>query len=420
VCGFEAVQEALRNPDLDGRPDSAPKRARTFYERLGVLFVDGDFWQEQRRFTLRHLRDLGFGRTSSENIIEDEIHQLFDEMRTTAASNPDGIVDFKGVFTPSVVNVLWAVLGGQRFHRNDEKFKNLLDINEMVFRSTKPGLAFLPIPEFLFRKFPILFKMVGTRGDLLVTVQDFIRETINEHDDDRIESSPRDFIDVYLNELEKQGEKPSTFSYKQLISIIVDLFLAGSDTTSNSIGYAVLRMIYHPDILRKVQEELDSVCGDSLPSMAHRANLPYTEAVLLESMRIHTIAPFTVAHCALRDTQLQGYTIPKGSMLHMNLYSVHMDETYWKDPHVFRPERHLNDQGNFVKSDHVMPFSGGRRQCLGEALARNTYFLITTAVLKSFDIERVPNEPLPTLDPLSGATAGYQGFKAVVRDRRLS
>ena len=84
------------------------------------MFVEGQFWQDQRRFTLRHLRDLGFGRTSSENIIEDEIHQLFDEMRTTAASNQDGIVDFKGVFTTSVINVLWAVLGGQRFHRNDE------------------------------------------------------------------------------------------------------------------------------------------------------------------------------------------------------------------------------------------------------------------------------------------------------------
>ena len=114
-------------------------------------------------------------------------------------------------------------------------------------------------------------------------------------------------------------------------------------------------------------------------------SLPYTEAMLLESMRIHTIAPFGVAHGALRDTQLQGYTIPKvtvhsafiylhqlkyllwllqGSMLQMNLYSVHMDETYWKDPHVFRPERHLNNQGNFVKSDHVMPFSGGMENYL--------------------------------------------------------
>ena len=105
------------------------------------MFVDGDFWQEQRRFTLRHLRDLGFGRTSSENLIEDEIHQLLDEMRTTAVSNPDGIVDFKGIFSVSITNVLWAVLGGQRFHRNDERFVNLLNTIEEFFRSGKIAIA---------------------------------------------------------------------------------------------------------------------------------------------------------------------------------------------------------------------------------------------------------------------------------------
>ena len=139
------------------------------------MFVEGQFWQDQRRFTLRHLRDLGFGRTSSENIIEEEIHQLLDEMRTTAVSNPDGIVDFKGIFSVSITNVLWAVLGGQRFHRNDERFVNLLNTIEEFFRSGKIAIANIPVPEIFFKKFPILFKLMGARGDLFVTVQDFIR-----------------------------------------------------------------------------------------------------------------------------------------------------------------------------------------------------------------------------------------------------
>jgi len=286
ICGFEAVQEALRNTDLDGRPDSVPLRARTCNERLGLMFVEGQFWQDQRRFTLRHLRDLGFGRTSSENIIEEEIHQLLDEMRTTAVSNPDGIVDFKGIFSVSITNVLWAVLGGQRFHRNDERFVNLLNTIEEFFRSGKIAIANIPVPEIFFKKFPILFKLMGARGDLFVTVQDFIRETIKEHEADRIESSPRDFIDVYLNELEKQGQKPSPFSENQLISIIVDLFGAGSETSSNSVGFAVLHMIHNPQILRKVQQELDSVCGDSLPSMAHRARLSHSKYF---SIKLHEL-----------------------------------------------------------------------------------------------------------------------------------
>jgi len=417
VCGFEACQEALRNSDLDGRPDSAALRARTCDERLGVTFVDGEFWSEQRRFTMRHLRDLGFGRTSSENVIEEEIHEMLDDLRASAASNPAGIVDFKGVFSVSIINVLWAIIGGERFQRNDAKFIHLLNTIEEFFRSGNVARANIPIPEFLLKRFPVLYKVIGARGDLFVTLQNFIKESIEEHEKDRSQSSPRDFIDVYLNELEKQGNRPSTFTHKQLISTIVDLFAAGSETSSNSVGFALLHLIHNPDVLRKVQEELDSVCGDSLPSLADRTSLPYTEAVLMESQRLSSIAPFTVPHAALTDTKLQGYTIPKGGLVMVNLYSIHLDGTYWKDPEVFIPERHLNDQGKVFKSDHFLPFGVGKRNCLGESLAKNTYYLFATAVMKTFNIERIANEELPTLDPINGFTIGYKGFRAVLRER---
>jgi len=417
VCGFGAVQEALRNADLEGRPDNAALKARTFHERLGLMFVDGELWQEQRRFTLRHLRDLGFGRTSSESLFEEEIHHLLEDLRTSALSNSQGVVDFKGVFSVSIINVLWSIIGGERFERTDAKFIRLLDTIELFFRSGNVATANLPIPEFLFKKFPVLYKVLGTRGDLFVGLQDFIKESIEEHEKDRSENTPRDFIDVYLNELEKQGHQPSSFTHKQLIATIVDLFAAGSETSSNSVGFALLHMIHNPDIQRKVHEELDAVCGDSLPSLAHKSSLPYTEAVLMEAQRLSSIAPFTVPHTAMKDTQLQGYTIPKDSLVMVNLYSVHLDGTYWKDPHVFRPERHLNDQGKVVKSDHFLPFGVGKRNCLGESLARNTYYLFTTAILKTFDVERVPSEPLPTLEPINGFTIGYQGFKAALRQR---
>jgi len=416
VCGYEAVQEALRNSDFDGRPELAAIKERTFGEKLGVMFTDGVFWQEQRRFTLRHLRDLGFGRSSSENVIEEEINELLDELRASAASNVDGIVDMKGVFSVSIVNILWAIIGGERFKRNDAKFIKLLDTIEEFFRSGNTAAASIPIPKFMFKIFPILYKLTGTRSDLFVTIQDFINETIEEHKVDRCESSPRDFIDVYLNELEKH-EQDSSFTEKQLASTVIDIFAAGSETSSTSVGFALLHMIHNPDIQRKVQEELDAVCGDSLPSLADRPNLPYTEAVLIEAMRLSAIAPFTVPHTALVDTKLQGYTIPKGSFVSLNLYSVHLDGSYWKDPEVFRPERHLNDQGKVIKSDHFLPFGVGKRMCLGESLARNTYYLFTAAVLKTFQLETTPNEPPPTLDPVDGFTLGYQGYNAVLRPR---
>ena len=75
---------------------------------LGLIFSQGPLWQQQRRFTVRHLRDLGFGKTSIENQIIDEISELIQEMTDTASSNADGKVDFKGLFSVSVINILWA------------------------------------------------------------------------------------------------------------------------------------------------------------------------------------------------------------------------------------------------------------------------------------------------------------------------
>ena len=142
---------------------------------IGIMFFDGDQWQEQRRFTLRHLRDLGFGRTSSENIFQEEIHQLLDDLRTSAATNSERIVDFKGAFSVSIINVLWAIVGGERFQRGDAKLLFLLHTIEEFFRSGSFATSSLPMPEFLLKKFPSLFKLVGIRGDLFVTLQNFIK-----------------------------------------------------------------------------------------------------------------------------------------------------------------------------------------------------------------------------------------------------
>jgi hypothetical protein len=87
----------------------------------GLVFVDGDFWQEQRRFTLRHLRELGFGKTSIEDQMMDEISDLISDITEAAKSDPDHVVDFKAIFTVSVFNILWAIIGGKRGVVNSKK-----------------------------------------------------------------------------------------------------------------------------------------------------------------------------------------------------------------------------------------------------------------------------------------------------------
>ena len=121
--------------------------------------------------------------------------------------------------------------------------------------------------------------------------------------------------------------------------------------------------------------------------------------------------------------------------MQINLHSVHNEVEYWKDPHVFRPERHLSVEGKIIRTDHFLPFGAGtsfcstsikrfnnfffagKRQCLGESLAKNTYYLFVAALVKTFRFSAVAGQPLPTLNPLNGFTLGYEGFLAVTHRR---
>ena len=121
------------------------------------MFVEGDFFREQRRFTLRNLRDFGFGKTSSEQLIHEEIHDLITGIEQSAKSQAEGIVDFENLFNMSMINILWAMVGGERFNHHDIRLKQLLGI--------------------VLRTFPKLRELLGLRNDIFLPLQDFIRVT---------------------------------------------------------------------------------------------------------------------------------------------------------------------------------------------------------------------------------------------------
>ena len=140
----------------------------------GLLFTDGPLWLEQRRFTLRHLRDLGFGKTSIENQMIDEIQDLIQDIAESAQSDPDRIVEFKGIFNVSVINIIWAIIGGKRFQRNDAAFKRLLSNLDQFVKGGNFALVNVPVPEFLVRRYPAIPKWLGADTRLFQPIQQFI------------------------------------------------------------------------------------------------------------------------------------------------------------------------------------------------------------------------------------------------------
>uniref|UniRef100_A0A3Q0R2P7 Uncharacterized protein n=1 Tax=Amphilophus citrinellus TaxID=61819 RepID=A0A3Q0R2P7_AMPCI len=140
-----------------------------------------------------------------------------------------------------------------------------------------------------------------------------------------------------------------------------------------------------------------------MPSTTDRENMPFTDAVIHEIQRMANIVPLNVVHMANRNTTLDKYSIPKGTMIMPTLHSVLHDESIWETPHLFNPQHFLDQDGKFRKRDAFIPFSAGKRVCLGEQLARMELFLFFTSLLQRFSLSAPAGEK-PSLEFKLGGT----------------
>uniref|UniRef100_A0A3Q2CSA2 Cytochrome P450 2A10-like n=1 Tax=Cyprinodon variegatus TaxID=28743 RepID=A0A3Q2CSA2_CYPVA len=242
----------------------------------------------------------------------------------------------------------------------------------------------------LYNIFPsVMHKLPGPHQTVFAgidQIRDFIQIKIREHKETLDPSSPRDFIDCFLIRAHQEKDNPSTeFHYENLVSTVLNLFAAGTETTSSTIRYALSVLIKHKDIQEKMQEEINTVIGrDRCPSMEDRKSLPFTDAVIHEAQRFLDLVPFSIPHYALKDVSFKDYVIPKGTIIVPLLHSVLKDEKQWATPFSFNPQHFLDQNGNFKKNPAFFPFSAGKRSCVGESLARMELFIFLVTLLQDF------------------------------------
>ncbi|KZV76224.1 cytochrome P450 [Peniophora sp. CONT] len=178
------------------------------------------------------------------------------------------------------------------------------------------------------------------------------------------------------------------------------MYAAGSETTSGILEWWSLAMIAHPDVQKRAQMELDAVVGrERPPTLADRAHLPYTVAILREVMRWRSGLPVGVPHAADADDFYEGMFIPKGTILVSNILSCNRDATiYGDDAGAFRPQRHLDEQGRLApappttKEHGHVSFGFGRRICVGQHVAEDTLFIAVAVLLWAFQFSKARSE----------------------------
>ncbi|KAM9232204.1 cytochrome P450 2H1-like [Leptosomus discolor] len=399
--GYDAVKEALidQADDFSGR-GNLPLFQRLF-QGTGIVTSNGETWKQLRRFVLTTLRDFGMGKKGIEERIQEEAHFLVERIRNTHEQpfNP-------GTFlVHAVSNIICSIVFGDRFDYEDKKFLNLIELleenNELqnciqaqLYNFFPTVMEYLPGPHQ---------KMIKN----LEKVDQFTVEIIAEHQKTLDPSCPRDFIDAFLNKMEQEkGNGHSEFNVETLSRTTLDLFLAGTGTTSTTLRHGLLILHKYPEIAEKMQKEIDSVIGrDRSPCMADRSQMPYTDAVVHEIQRFIDFLPLNVPHAVIKDTKFRDYFIPKDTLIFPVLTPILHDSKEFPNPEKFDPGHFLNANGTFRKSNYFMPFSAGKRICAGEGLARMEIFIFLTAILQNFTLKPVMDHKGIDITPIASVLA---------------
>jgi cytochrome P450 len=199
--------------------------------------------------------------------------------------------------------------------------------------------------------------------------------------------------------LAKDEVDGSSLNDQQILDEMRTLFMAGHETTANTLVWALYLLSDHPEVERKLCTEIDNVLAGQHPTVADLKKLTYLDAVIKEAMRLYPPAWGLNARTNLEEIELGGYTIPKGSTLFICPYVTHHDPRWFPDPEAFKPERWENDLEKRLPKYAYFPFGGGPHVCIGTAFALMEAKLILATIARRYHVRNASTAPLE-LEPL--------------------
>ncbi|KAJ0692465.1 putative geraniol 8-hydroxylase [Helianthus annuus] len=206
-----------------------------------------------------------------------------------------------------------------------------------------------------------------------------------------------DVLDVCLKFIQ---DNPNEINHTHIKSLVLDLFAAGTDTTSTTLEWAMAELLHNPHTLTKAKEELEEVVGKGkIVKEDDVLRLPYLSCVVKEALRLHPPAPLLLPRRVDKQVQLNGYTIPEGTQVLVNAWAIGRDPTIWDDSLEFKPERFLESMLDVRGQDFdLIPFGAGRRICPGLPLATRMVPIMLGSLLNNLNWNLDPKIKHETLD----------------------
>ncbi|KAJ9563656.1 hypothetical protein OSB04_008816 [Centaurea solstitialis] len=392
VSSPEFAKEILLKHDLPFSSRWVPDTGRAGNHHLFSMFwlPVGDQWRRLRKLSKEHLfsvQQLDAGQLLRRKKIQelvDYVHECF----TSRKPINIGRVAFTTSF-----NVLSNFIFSTDMARYDydsletQEFKDA--VSSLADVLGKPNLAdFFPLlkpldPQGLLRKANVYIEKAMAILDGMVEQRVQVTAKSSSH----AVSSTNDVLDLLLD-LSRKNE--SEFSRKDVLHLLYDLFSAATDTTTSTMEWAMAELVRNPKKMAKTRSELEEFAGKDgmIIEESDIGKLPYLEAVIKETLRLHPPTPFLLPHKALCDVEIGGFVVPKDAQIQCNVWAIGRDPAVWSDPHEFMPERFLDIDIDYRgRYFELIPFGSGRRICPGLPLAHRMLHLMLASLIQKFDWE---------------------------------
>ncbi len=359
----------------------------------GLLVNDGESWKKQRK-----LAQPAFNKKRLEGMVDvmvDEGVKFCDSLEQYR--NKDERVNLLSKMMEITSTIaLKTLLGGALDGEHASVEENITFAQQhIISRIRKPAYKFLSYFNGKHKEFN---QKIHEFDDLILNVINDRRNSADPPDSD--------LLSMLMSARDEDGEPMSD---KQLRDEVITIFVAGHETSANSLAWTFYLLGQHPEIYKKLKEEVNQVVGDRLPVLGDLRALQYTRMVIEESMRIYPPAYLLSRECAEGDT-IEGVTIPKGKPIILSIYALHRNKMLWENPLEFNPERFTPERVKERPKWHYLPFGAGPRMCIGNHFAMMEIQLLMALLVTRFDFvldknhEVIP-EPLVTLRAKTGVMA---------------
>nr|AGI98132.1 cytochrome P450 [Narcissus tazetta] len=361
----EAARFFLKTHDVifASRPESAAGKY-TAYDYSDITFSPyGPYLRQIRKICLVELfspRRLD----SLEYIRVEEIRLLMQDLFRSSGER----VAVKDCMSTLGMNVISRmVLGKKYLGEEGEELKGMIDEWFALTAAFNPGDLFPWLGFFDWRGVVKKMKALSKR------FHRFWDRVLDEHNERRKEEGERfeakDMVDVLLQIADDPGLEVK-LTRDSVKAFTQDLIGGGTETSATTIEWATAELVKHPEIIEKATEELDRVVGKTRwVEEKDIQSLPYLESVIKETMRLHPVLPLLIPRLAREDSTYEGYDIPAGTRVFVNVWSIGRDPSMWDDPEEFRPERFIGKEISLKGQNYeLLPFGAGRRMCPGYPL----------------------------------------------------